>query len=59
MCYLGIPLLEKLKSKESEQNLCRCWAIAHEAEYVELAVQPGFQNRFLANLGFPRADQRQ
>lgn len=38
----------------SADNLKRCTAIADRIEYLELASQPGFQNRFLQNLAFPK-----
>ncbi|HWR45545.1 ASKHA domain-containing protein [Sporomusa sp.] len=37
----------------SAAKMQRCMAIASKANYIELAAQPGFQNRFLANLTFP------
>lgn len=37
----------------SAEKMHRCIAIAAKVGYVELAAQPGFQKKFLANLGFP------
>lgn len=39
----------------SSEKMQRCIAIARKVCYLELAAQPGFQNRFLANLSFPKA----
>lgn len=36
------------------EKMQRCTAIAGKVSYLELAAQPNFQNRFLANLSFPR-----
>lgn len=38
----------------SAARMQRCFAIAGKAHYIELAAQPGFQQRFLSNLAFPR-----
>ncbi|HWR42092.1 ASKHA domain-containing protein [Sporomusa sp.] len=37
----------------SSDNLQRCFTIANKVNYIELAAQSDFQNRFLANLRFP------
>ncbi|MBP1763669.1 MAG: nqrF 2 [Firmicutes bacterium] len=37
----------------SQNSLNRCYQIADEAEYIELAGDPNFQKRFMANLTFP------
>ncbi|HWR07182.1 ASKHA domain-containing protein [Sporomusa sp.] len=37
----------------STDNLRRCFIIADKVNYIELAAQSDFQNRFLANLRFP------
>ena len=39
----------------SSEKMQRSIAIARKVRYLELAAQPGFQNRFLANLSFPKA----
>jgi len=46
----GVGAVQALLSKE---KLARCTIIANKIEYVELAVQPDFQAKFLANLAFP------
>ena len=38
----------------SAEKMQRCFAIAGKVNYIELAAQPGFQQRFLSNLAFPR-----
>ncbi|WP_425058064.1 Na(+)-translocating NADH-quinone reductase subunit F [Sporomusa carbonis] len=37
----------------SAEKLRRCSRIANDVEYLELAAQPSFQNKFLGNLSFP------
>ncbi|SMC46765.1 ASKHA domain-containing protein [Sporomusa malonica] len=39
----------------SADKMQRCVTIASKVGYLELAAQPGFQNRFLKNLSFPKA----
>jgi uncharacterized 2Fe-2S/4Fe-4S cluster protein (DUF4445 family) len=39
----------------AQHRLERCWHIAEAIDYVELAAEPNFQKRFLANLAFPEA----
>ncbi|EGO62995.1 ASKHA domain-containing protein [Acetonema longum] len=46
----GIGAVRALLSRE---QLARCGHISEKIEYVELAAQPQFQSRFLANLSFP------
>ncbi|HWR08799.1 ASKHA domain-containing protein [Sporomusa sp.] len=46
----GTGAVQALLSAEKMQ---RCFAIADKVNYIELAAQPGFQQRFLANLSFP------
>lgn len=46
----GIGAVHTLLSKE---KLARCLSIPNRIEYIELAAQPDFQKRFLANLAFP------
>lgn len=41
----------------SEKYLERCYSIAKEAEFVELANNPGFQSRFIKNLSFPEVEK--
>lgn len=38
----------------SAEKMQRCVASATKVNYLELAAQPGFQNRFLSNLSFPK-----
>jgi uncharacterized 2Fe-2S/4Fe-4S cluster protein (DUF4445 family) len=37
----------------SREKLARCASIVHKIHYVELAAEPRFQDRYLANLAFP------
>lgn len=43
-----------VQSLLSAEHMQRCIDIAAKVQYVELAAQPGFQTRFLANLNFPQ-----
>ena len=47
----GTGAVQVLLSRERKE---RCIAIAAKTGYVELAAQPGFQQRFLENLNFPQ-----
>ncbi|MCM0759824.1 ASKHA domain-containing protein [Sporomusa sphaeroides DSM 2875] len=47
----GTGAVQALLSRERKE---RCIAIAAKTGYVELAAQPGFQQRFLENLNFPQ-----
>jgi len=38
----------------SAKKMQRCVSIANKVSYVELAAQPGFQNKFLENLNFTK-----
>lgn len=49
----GIGAVRALLSRE---QLARCEHISENIEYVELAAQPQFQSRFLANLTFPEVN---